>query len=443
MVSAVQRLVQDMRQRDVRLATTETMGADYHQLRSFNRLLILNCIRQQGPVARVEIARLTGLSRTTVSSIVDDLIQEGLALEGAILNAAPNGGRRATLVHFNADAGVCLGVDIGRSHLTLLATNLGGTLLAHQSGPFNMDCGPDICLPEVVERLRQFTSEEHIPWEQVIGVGVGIPGTIDATTGVIVRPPHLRGWDGANVRQALLDALNLPIYTNNDANMGALGESRYGAGRGIAHLVYVKVGTGIGCGIIINNQVYRGGGGFAGELGHIWFGEVGAACDCGNIGCLESLAGAESIVADAQHAQRHAKHAPSPAASLIGKTHPDIADVIAAAQQGDAASQQALMRAAGRIGTALGALINLLNPEAIILDGGVTRAGELLLGPLQQSLASHSIIPSWQRTRLLTGELEQHAIAMGAIATVIDAAFEIPSLAMEQSFRGPGAYVIH
>jgi predicted NBD/HSP70 family sugar kinase len=431
MVSAVQRLVQDMRQRDLRLANPELLGADFRQLRTFNRILVLSCIRQQS-VARVEIARQTGLSRTTVSSIMDELLQEGLAQEGAVLSAAPTGGRRATLVRFNADAGICLGVDIGRTHLTMVAANLSGTILAHQAGPFEMDLGPQICLPEVVQRLKHFLAHHHLSWAEVIGVGVGLPGTIDVATHVLVHPPHLPGWDGINVRQALIEALDLPIYIDNDANMGALGESRYGAGRKIAHFAYIKVATGIGSGLIVNNRVYRGSSGFAGELGHISFGESGPACDCGNMGCLESVAGAEAIVSDAQRR-------PSTKGAIEPRRHLDIANVIQAAQEGDVASQRAIGRAAVRIGTAIAALINLLNPEAIILDGGVARAGDMLLEPLTKTVASRSIAAAWSRTRLLKGELEQLAIATGAVATVIDAAFTLPSLAMEQPSIAQGA----
>lgn len=433
MSSTVRRLVRDMRLRDARLAGTETQGADYHQLRSFNRLLVLNCIRQQGPVARVEIARIFGLSRTTVSSIVDELLQDGLAEEGSVMSAAPNGGRRATLVHFNAGAGVCLGVDIGRTHLTIVAADLSGTIFARQAGVLHLERGPDICVPEIIDRLRQFAGDHGVLWERVIGVGVGIPGTLDSETRILVNPPHMRGWNGVDVRSALQDALHVPMYMDNDANMGALGESRYGAGRGINHFIYVKLGTGIGSGLIVNNQVYRGSGGFAGEIGHISFGEVGPRCDCGNSGCLESIAGAEAIVADALHFAKIAADNAGDVAATKDCTPPvDIADVIQAAHAGDHASRMALERAATRIGTALGAMINLLNPAAIILDGGVARAGDLLLTPLRRVVATKSIPAAWKPTSILIGELENQAIAMGAIATVIDVAFEIPSLAAEQ-----------
>lgn len=434
MSSTVRRLVHDMRQRDARLAGSETQGADYHQLRSFNRLLVLNCIRQQGPVARVEIARLIGLSRTTVSSIVDELLQDGLVEEGSVLSAAPNGGRRATLVQFNADAGISLGVDIGRTHLTIVAANLSGTVFARQAGLLHLERGPEICVPEIIDRLRSFAADHGIQWERVIGLGVGIPGTLDSETRILVNPPHMRGWNGINVRPALQDALHVPIYMDNDANMGALGESRYGAGRGFNHFIYLKLGTGIGSGLIVNNQVYRGSGGFAGEIGHISFGEAGPRCDCGNSGCLESIAGAEAIVADALHIAAIAPEGGvgMPSAAMACKPPVDIADVIQAAHAGDHASRLALEHAATRIGTALAAMINLLNPGAIILDGGVARAGDLLLAPLRRIVATKSIPAAWKPTSILVGELENQAIAMGAIATVIDIAFEIPSLVTEQ-----------
>src|SRR5262249_46924341 len=229
----VRHLVRNMRSRDTR---GTGRGAGLRTMRQMNRLLVLNCMREEGPLARVKIADRTGLSRTTVSSIIDSLLREGLAREGSLLDAAPAGGRRAILVHFNADAGIVLGVDIGRTHFTVVASNLAAEIQARHSGPFNADLGPDACLPQLVSELRAFVECSQLSWDRVVGVGVGIPGPMDVRLSMLVRPPRMPGWHGTNIRQILRRELGVPVYLDNDANMGALGESRFGAGRGVREI---------------------------------------------------------------------------------------------------------------------------------------------------------------------------------------------------------------
>ena len=423
----VKRLVDDMRAR--KHSTEGALGADYRAVREFNRALVLNYIREHGPLARVAIAQRTGLSRTTVSSIMDVLLEDGLVREGETVNAAPAGGRRAILVHFDADAGRVLGVDVGRTHLTLILTNLAAQMIAQRSGPFDADRGPDLCLPLLVEEVRSFVAEQGVAWEHLIGIGVGIPGTLDVAHHRLVAPPRMPGWSGVDPGAHLQQELGVPVYADNDANLGALGESRYGAGSGVAHLAYIKIGTGIGCGLVMHGRVYRGSAGFAGEFGHLTVDEDGPVCGCGNRGCLEMMAGAKVIVADACAA---------PAGALAGRDpHTvDIAEVIGAAREGDSACRAALEHAAGHVGVALGGLINLINPTLILVDGGVARAGDLFLEPLERVTAARSLPAAWAQTRIGTGELGAYAIALGAVTTVIDAAFAVPGMATTE-FEGP------
>jgi predicted NBD/HSP70 family sugar kinase len=193
-------------------------------------------------------------------------------------------------------------------------------------------------------------------------------------------------------------------------------------------MAYVKIGTGIGCGLIINGRIYGGHQGCAGELGHLTIDENGPTCVCGNRGCLETLAGARAIVADAQQKFSLARKQTSNAASSTdvtahSHTYTDIADVIKDAQQGNAASIAALEHAGERIGLALAGLVNLFNPAVIVIDGGVARAGELLLAPLRRVVASSSLPAAWKGTRILPGELGVTAIALGAALTVLNTAF--------------------
>jgi glucokinase-like ROK family protein len=408
-------------------------ASDLHDMREANNTLVLRVIRQHGPLARVAIARRTGLSRTTVSSIVDGLLAEGVVREGETLSAAPSGGRRPTLVHFNESAGVILGVDIGRTHYTLLATDLHAHVLVRQSGPWDTDLGPDVCLPRLISEIRQLVSEHQLDWDRVVGVGVGIPGPVDATLNMLVAPPRMAGWGEVDVTGILRAALGAPVLLNNDANLGALAESRYGAAIGASDFAYVKVGTGIGCGLVIDGEIYRGSSGVAGEIGHFTAVNDGPLCACGNRGCLEAVAGAPEIVRTALSAGYGQGEAKPRAATTSDKDaqstqdfEVDVAEVVEAALRGDPACQSAIQRAAELIGVALAGLVNLVNPSVILLDGSVARAGELLLGPIRKAIRERSLLAASRAVRVQTSALGDSAIALGAVTMVIDAIFGPP-----------------
>ena len=198
-------------------------GVDIHHIREFNRLLILNYVREYGPVSRVMLAQRLGLSRTTVSSIIDALLQEGFVHEGRLLDATPRGGRRAILVHFNAGAGRILGIDVGRTHLTMLLTDLAPTIVARRSVSFDTNRGPDVCLPILISEIRTFVEASATSWEMIAGIGLGIPGPLSVDLHRLSSPPHMPGWDNVNIWESLHAAFHKPLYIDNDANMGALG----------------------------------------------------------------------------------------------------------------------------------------------------------------------------------------------------------------------------
>jgi predicted NBD/HSP70 family sugar kinase len=426
MSRTVQRIIGGMRSHDASTRRAASRGADSRFMRAHNYLLVLDCVRDVGPIARANISRRTGLSRTTVGAIIDSLLADGLVREGETESTTSAGGRPGTLVHFNACAGYVIGVDMGRSHLTILLSDLASQPVARRSGPFSTDRGPDICLGLIVAELDSFIREQDIAWSQVVGLCVGIPGPLDARVHKLTSPPRMPGWHGVEVQRTLRRKLSVPVYVENDANLGALGESRYGAGRGVSDLAYIKIGTGIGGGLLIDGQVYHGSAGGAGEIGHVAIEADGSLCSCGNRGCLEAVAGADAIVADARMiAAVHGgvPHATSATSAFSGLAHPDIADVVQAALEGDPACRLAIEHAGDHIGAALAILVNLINPSLILVEGAVTCAGDLLLGPVRRAVASRSLAVGSCHTRIAGGELRDNAIAMGGVATVLDAAF--------------------
>jgi glucokinase-like ROK family protein len=399
-------------------------GADVRAMREFNLLLVLNCIREHGPLPRVAIARRTGLSRPTVSSLMEILLREGLVREGELLNSSAAGGRRSVEVHFNSSAGYAIGVDVGRTHLTMILANLAAEIQARHSEPFDSSRGAEACLPLLSQHLRTFVEAADTRWDQIVGIGMGVPGPIDTDRRRLVSPPRLPGWDRIDLYKTMRRELDVPIFLDNDANMGTLGESRYGAGRGVENMAYIKLGTGIGGGMILNGSIYRGSGS-AGEIGHVTVNADGPECACGNKGCLEALAGAGAIVEDASQGASRAAC--------------DIADVIHAAQEGDENCRVAIERAGESIGVAVADLINLCSPSLILLDGGVSRAGEILLEPLRRTAAARSLPIAWANTTIQLAQLGENAIALGAVSTVLDAAFGVSSAMLTSPMRAVAA----
>jgi predicted NBD/HSP70 family sugar kinase len=397
---------------ETRARHDDAKGTDLHVMRESNRMLVLNCVREHSVIARAAIARRTGLSRTTIGNIMDDLLREGLVHESESQRERASGGRRIVPVHFNAAAGFILGVAMGRNHVTLLLSDLAANVIKRTDVPFATARGPDVCLPELATQLQAFTAEQQVAWEKVIGVGVGIPGPVDLEQRRSVSPPRMPGWHGTDVRGHLVERLGKPVYLDNNCNMGALGEIHYGAGRYGSALLYVKIGTGIGSGLIVGGQIYRGSSGSAGELGHMTVDPAGPLCDCGNRGCLEALAGGPAILARVNAADRDFS---------------DVAEVIAAARQGDPVCVEALRQAGEYLGIVLAGLVNFFNPALIVVDGSTMRAGELFLDPVRRSATARCLPAPLQHMRISAAALSGSAIALGGVATVLDDAFSTTS----------------
>ncbi|MBV9689362.1 MAG: ROK family protein [Ktedonobacteraceae bacterium] len=334
-------------------------------------------------------------------------------------------------IHLSADSRCIIGVDIDRSHLTLLLTDSAANIIKEESlHSFDTSAGARVCLTRVADELQAFLENSGATWEQVAGIGLATPGPLTPDLRMVLSPSQkalsasqMPGWERIDIREYLEHRLKkkIPIYLDNDANMGALGESRYGAGRDIANLVYVKVGMGIGAGLILNGQLYHGTGS-AGELGHLVVEEKGEVCNCGNQGCLETVAAEPAIVKDACEglSLRASFPGSTQIPALAGRIDKvNIAEVIEAANNSDKASQAALKRAGAWIGRALGAVINLISPAMILVDGDVIRKTDFLFDALKDSAQESSLLAAWVGgVKITTCKLEK-PVAIGAVANVI------------------------
>lgn len=393
-------------------------SADASLMREFNESLVLNLIRQAGRISRADIAKRTHLSRSTVSSIITDLIAANLVREvGA---GRSQGGRRPILLEFNGQAGYVVGVDVGATHLLVLLTDLQAQPVVRMDEPFDIEQGPEVGLERIVNLIEQVLIKAGLTMDQVVGVGVGVPGPLDYATGKTIFPPIMPGWHDIPLRERLQKRLGKPVHLDNDANLGAIGEYWWGAGRRARNVAFVKVGTGVGCGLILEGRIYRGEIGSAGEIGHAVIDEDGPPCRCGSNGCLEAMAAAPAIV----QAYRETPDRPLQQNGLT------IGDLITAAHQGDDVARRLFAQAGRRIGTALTSLVNLLNPGIIVIGGGVARAGSFFLEPLRETVRRCALPVAASSTRVVESKLGAEAIAIGAVATVLQEFFSGPDMAV-------------
>ncbi|MFH7594034.1 ROK family transcriptional regulator [Streptomyces racemochromogenes] len=361
---------------------------------------VVRAVRLAGSLTQAEIARTTGLSAATVSNIVREL-KEGGTVEVTDTSA---GGRRARSVSLSGDAGIVIGVDFGHTHLRVAVGNLAHQVLAEESEPLDVDASWVDGFDRAEALVGRLVQQVGVARDKVIGVGLGVPGPIDVESGTLGSTAILPGWAGINPRRELSQRLGVPVYVDNDANLGALGELVWGSGRGVRDLAYIKVASGVGAGLVINGQIYRGPGGTAGEIGHITLDESGPVCRCGNRGCLETFAAARYVLP-----------------LLQGSHGPELTmeKVVELAREGDPGCRRVISDVGRHVGSGVASLCNLLNPSRIVLGGSLAEAGELVLAPIRESVGRYAIPSAARQLSVLTGTLGGRAEVLGALALVL------------------------
>ncbi len=388
-------------------------------LREGNRKRVIDALRERGIASRAELARVTGLSRSTVSTIVADLLDSGLVGER---DGSPSGeahaGRPPVMVSLNPSAGVAVGVDFGHRHLRVAVSDLSHSVLAETWRELNVDHSAEHGLTAAAEFVDRVLEEAEVDRARVIGVGMGLPAPIDRATGSVRAASILPGWVGVDAAAEAAARLGLPVEVENDANLGALAELGWGAARGKSEVAYIKVSTGIGAGLISRGRLQHGVGGTAGEIGHAVIADGGPVCRCGNRGCLETLASTRSI-AELLSISRAEEITPRRVLELCAA--------------GDAAAQRLVGDAGRAIGIAVANLCNLLNPECVIVGGELSAAGDVLLAPMRETVRRNAIPSAIDDLEIVPGVLGERAELLGALALVMHESerFEAPELIPE------------
>jgi len=381
-----------------------------------SKLLLINHVRfSSSGISRADLARKMGLSRAAISSIVNDLIVIGLLHE--VAEGAATGGRRAVLLEINPESGYVLGVDMGATHLGLVLADFSARVIEEAEYAFNIDQGPEICLRQVDTQVRDFLREADFSLDDVAAIGVGVPGPVVAEGGCVIAPPIMPGWDNFPIRSHLESLWGHPISLNNDAELGALGEWAYGAGRSEKDLLYVKVGYGIGAGLLLNGKIYSGATGSSGEIGHITMQENGPLCTCGNHGCLEALAGGRAIADQARAAIQAGQRTQLAFIQPVEKI--TALDVAMEARKGDLIAQRIIAESGEYLGIAIASLINVVNPGMIVIGGGVAQVGDLYLEPIRRSVSTRSLPAAARNVRISAAILGRRSSGMGAVAQAL------------------------
>jgi glucokinase-like ROK family protein len=382
---------------------------------------VLDVVRHEAASSRPEIMRRTGLGRGVIVQRVEELIGRGLLAESGL--GPSTGGRAPRAIRLNASAGHILVADLGATSIGVGIADLSGNLIEQHEEPADITRGPEAILGRVDELLAELTDRADDSLGGLWGIGIGVPGPVEFATGRPTSPPIMPGWDDYPVRERFTERHGVPVWVDNDVNLMALGEYRAGAARGHDAAIFVKVGTGIGAGILIDGKLHRGAQGSAGDVGHIQVtDDPQIICRCGNVGCLEALAGGAALARDGTQAARDGRSALL-ARLLAERGQIEATEVGWAAAHGDAASRELIAMAGRRIGRMVATLVNALNPSLVVIGGGVTGVGDALIASVRETVYARSLPLATRDLLIVRSGLGDEAGRIGAASIVADELF--------------------
>ena len=389
---------------------------------------VLDEVRLGQSSSIAELVARTGLTRGIVAQRVGELLDRGLLVEGEL--GQSTGGRPPRQFRFRADAGHVLVADLGATSIDVALTSLDGRILGHHDEPADVSAGPERCLERVDELFDSLLRTTRDLSGSLWGIGIAVPGPVEFSTGRPISPPIMPGWDGYPVRGRFAERYRAPVWVDNDVNVLALGESRAGIAVGHSDVVVVKVGTGIGAGIISDGRIHRGAQGSAGDVGHIQVVEdPDVVCRCGNIGCLEALAGGAALARDGEAIALEGR---SERLRLALERNGSVSaiDVARAASFGDPVATALLQAAGRRIGQMLAGVVNFFNPSMVVIGGGVAQSGDQLLASIREAVYRRSLPLATRDLVVQRSSLGGLAGVIGASSMVVDQLFSRDSIAL-------------
>jgi glucokinase-like ROK family protein len=391
--------------------------ADQRLVRRLNSSVVLNTLRKCAPLSRAELAAKTGLNRSTISSIIKSLLQQGLVQETKL--QSDRMGRPGMMMQINPAGGFAVGIEIGVDYISAMVTDFVATLLWRQNIGIDVSDGQEAILARVLDVTDQAIAAGRSRGMQPLGIGIGVPGLVDLREGVLLNAPHL-GWTNVPMRAIWSQRYQAPVFVENESNAAALGEYYFGAAQGVNNFVYISAGIGLGGGIIIGGKLFRGSHGYAAEIGHFTIDLHGEPCVCGKRGCLETFVNPIAVV------ERVKQTLSGGMVSTLLPIDPQhiypltFEMVIEAARKGDPISRKALEEVGENLAIGIGNLINILNPQMVVLGGALSLASDMLVPIVEKAVEKNSLAEPFHNAKIIPSAMGTDVCVMGTIALVLD-----------------------
>ena len=396
---------------------------------------LIDLVRKYGDFTKPDLTSYTDFSRSKITSCIDSLLDKKIIVTNT--DTEYSGGRRSKVYSLNGQLGLLAGIDIGATSIDLGIADFSGKFLVRYSEPASVRNGPIKILGRVCSLLERMLQENNLNTEKLKGIGIGVPGPVDFSMGNLVSPPIMPGWDSYPIIQTVQHWFPATtVVVDNDVNVMALGEINQGAGRGVDDLIFVKIGTGIGAGIICEGKIYRGFSGCAGDIGHIAVNKSGPVCHCGNKGCLERVAGGPAIAeralfsAQAENSPILLKHYEANGKTLRAE---DVGD---AAREGDPTAIEVIRESGQYVGDVLAGLVNFYNPQMIVIGGGGSNLGNLLLSSIRQTVLGRSTPLATRDLHIVFSEIGPDAGVIGAVNLAMAYMFSLSTVGAGSAEKG-------
>lgn len=390
-------------------------NVDHTHMREMNIALILETLRRDAPLSRTHLAQLTGLNKATVTSLVRELLESDFVHESG--TDVGDVGRPAIHLSLNPRAGYIIGAEIGVDFVLVILTNFAGEVVWRRRETTRRHERQETVLDLLESMLQDACQEAHAHGMRLLGLGLGVPGLVDVAAGTLLFAPNL-GWADVRVKARLQRKFKLPIEVANEANLAALGESYFGAARGVNFVLYVSAGVGLGGGIVLNREVLPGAAGFAGEVGHMTMDPNGPQCNCGNFGCWETFVSQWAFFRRVREAVDCGQTSSLTTVCGGDWDRLTVPDVVEAARAGDAVARAAFAETGRYLGIGLANLINALNPERVVFGGALSLGHEFLMPSLTAEVERRALRASRDKAEIVVATYGEDASVMGGIATI-------------------------
>jgi glucokinase-like ROK family protein len=398
---------------------------DQTLVREINLATVLRYLQTGPAISRSGLANLTGLNKTTISRLVEELLERGLAHEIGLANSA--GGRRATLLELNPQAGQIIGLEVGVDFISVIVTDFSGQMTWHRL----IETDPADPQAVIIEQALSLVSEaqqfSQAQGGRLLGLGLTVPGTVNIDSGTLLFSPNLQ-WRSVPLGQIFTERTDLPVFVENDANAAALAEHFFGAARQSQNFIFLTVGVGLGGGLFLNGSLYRGAGGIAGEIGHTSFMSNGnRPCRCGNRGCWETSSNQYALIERVRALLAIGQSSLVTQIMTEQNTRLTLAVIARAAAAGDQVVLEALAETGAAIGLGVANLINTFNPEMVIVGGAMMVAGDYLLPAIKDVVAKRTLAEAQSQTQIILSTFGPAASVVGGVALVVNAVLANPS----------------